>query len=602
MPSLAQSLVGSASMDTALDSLFSALPPPPHSSKKQQQSRKRKQDQQTTDEELPRSVTGKDKIIKTEKSTAPAEVTTKKAKKEKKAKTATASEHIAEEGKVDAAADEQPAAKKQKRSAKETAAPAVVSEGKAEPAEERKAGKKGKGKVAVVPVAAVTEVAPVQEETKPTERKARKDKKAVAAIQEETPAISAPTVDSTGKKSRKAKKDATVAVAETETKESAIDDAEDDDVVIEEDGSEAGDAPSEDDDDSDDSDYDDTPEEKSAKRTRRQVKEDIKEKNRRTLFVGNLPLKATERAGTKELKNLFAKHGALESIRFRSIARNEKMPRRAAFITKNFHPGRDTLNAYVVYKDKASVTPALVENGQIFLGNHIRVDVAQKDNDGKHDHKRSVFVGALPFDVAEEKLWTFFAQAGDVEGVRIVRDKATNVGKGVGYVLFKDRAAVTIAMRMHGSDFEGRKLRISKCRDVSPAAQLRRASATEGQRASKSDTTKGGKLGVKAGGGVSKIRSAAAVARSGSWAASGRGGRGGARGGGASAGRGGGGRGGGATGASPARGGRGGKPPPGAESKRGGKGGKPPGQKKQVKGPDGTMVKKARHVPRTPKA
>lgn len=52
------------------------------------------------------------------------------------------------------------------------------------------------------------------------------------------------------------------------------------------------------------------------------------------------------------------------------------MPRKAAYITKSFHPGRETLNAYVVYKDKESVEKALAEDGSLFMGLHIRVDKA----------------------------------------------------------------------------------------------------------------------------------------------------------------------------------------------------------------------------------
>ncbi|KAJ3173779.1 RNA-binding protein 34 [Geranomyces variabilis] len=303
-------------------------------------------------------------------------------------------------------------------------------------------------------------------------------------------------------------------------------DSDNDGVKIDIDGQEvdAGD-----DSDSDDSDYEDT-EDKPAvdgKKTRRQVKEETNEKNRRTVFIGNLSLKVTEKAHIKALKAMFAPHGAIESIRFRSIARNEKMPRRAAFITKNFHPGRDTLNAYLVYKEKESAVRALAENGQLFLGNHIRVDKAMREKDEKHEYKRSVFVGALPFDIGEEKVWEFFSQCGDVEGVRVVRDKATNVGKGIGYVLFKDKACVALAMRLHGSELAGRKIRVNRCKDTSAEGKAKRLSEIEGTRASRSDPVKGG---------VSKFRTRnqnkSDTPRSGASAsASGRGGRGGARGG-----------------------------------------------------------------------
>ncbi|KAJ3176706.1 RNA-binding protein 34 [Geranomyces variabilis] len=284
-----------------------------------------------------------------------------------------------------------------------------------------------------------------------------------------------------------------------------------------------------DDSDSDDSDYEDTEDKPAAegKKTRRQVKKETNEKNRRTVFIGNLSLKVTEKAHIKTLKAMFAPHGAIESIRFRSIARNEKMPRRAAFITKNFHPGRDTLNAYLVYKEKESAVKALAENGKLFLGNHIRVDKAMREKDEKHEYKRSVFVGALPFDVSEEKVWEFFSQCGDVEGVRVVRDKATNVGKGIGYVLFKDKACVALAMRLHGSELAGRKIRVNRCKDTSAEGKAKRLSEIEGTRASRSDPVKGG---------VSKFRTRnqnkSDTLRSGASAsASGRGGRGGARGG-----------------------------------------------------------------------
>lgn len=54
---------------------------------------------------------------------------------------------------------------------------------------------------------------------------------------------------------------------------------------------------------------------------------------------------------------------------------------------------------------------------------------------------RSVFVGNLHFDVQDEELVRLFSDAsvdpelaGAVTAVRVVRDRATNVGKGVAFV------------------------------------------------------------------------------------------------------------------------------------------------------------------------
>ena len=45
-------------------------------------------------------------------------------------------------------------------------------------------------------------------------------------------------------------------------------------------------------------------------------------------------------------------------------------------------------------------------------------------------------MGNLPFDVQDEELYTHFERCGDIEFVRVVRDKKTNIGKGFGYVQF----------------------------------------------------------------------------------------------------------------------------------------------------------------------
>ncbi|VDM43505.1 unnamed protein product [Toxocara canis] len=51
---------------------------------------------------------------------------------------------------------------------------------------------------------------------------------------------------------------------------------------------------------------------------------------------------------------------------------------------------------------------------------------------------------------------------GDVNLVRIVRDRNTGIGKGFAFVSFKDSAAVPIALKMDGSSFEGRQLRVTR--------------------------------------------------------------------------------------------------------------------------------------------
>lgn len=83
---------------------------------------------------------------------------------------------------------------------------------------------------------------------------------------------------------------------------------------------------------------------------------------------------------------------------------------------------------------------------QLFRGRHLRVDLANGEGSSK-DPKLSVFIGNLPFTATEEGLRTWVAPAVDggndsITNVRLVRDKATNRGKGIAYVAFRVRVPV----------------------------------------------------------------------------------------------------------------------------------------------------------------
>ncbi|ANB15792.1 Nop12p [Sugiyamaella lignohabitans] len=202
-----------------------------------------------------------------------------------------------------------------------------------------------------------------------------------------------------------------------------------------------------------------------------------------TLFVGNLSSSViTNKPNYKQFKALFSKYGKVESIRFRSIAFSEMLPRKAAFIKHKLHDTRDTVNSYVVYKNKQDAKLGLELNGKVFLDHHLRVDSVS--HPAKQDNKRSVFIGNLDFEAAEEPLWNHFKDCGDIEYVRLIRDSKTNVGKGFGYVQFKDTNAVSKALLLDGKKVQGakgRNLRISRAKNIRPstrpAARAERPSA-----------------------------------------------------------------------------------------------------------------------------
>ncbi|XP_067287071.1 RNA-binding protein 34 isoform X2 [Pseudorasbora parva] len=176
----------------------------------------------------------------------------------------------------------------------------------------------------------------------------------------------------------------------------------------------------------------DDPEEERPAKHKKSGKSSAEERIRmkRTVFVGNLPASCTK----KNILSLFKQTGAIESVRFRSVVREDPTMSRKL---------------------------AAIQNGQeIQTGFHIRVDRVSQHSG--HDHKRSIFVGNLPYDLSEHPLREHFQECGNVEAVRLVRDRDSGMGKGFGYVLFESPDSVMLALRLNGSTLLERKIRVKR--------------------------------------------------------------------------------------------------------------------------------------------
>lgn len=195
----------------------------------------------------------------------------------------------------------------------------------------------------------------------------------------------------------------------------------------------------------------------AEKRPRRNRKRD-KTADKRTLFVGNCPLSADK----KILRRLFKDYGEIETIRFRCApAAEPNLPRRAIVITKNFHDKGKSFIAYIVFKEEESANKAVEKNGFVLDGLHLRVDIAASSD--KHEKKKSIFIGNLPFDVNEDEIRKHIEDCGAVVNVRIVRDRQTSIGKGICFVEFESKDSVGLAIKLNGYEFQGRKLRVTAC-------------------------------------------------------------------------------------------------------------------------------------------
>ena len=244
------------------------------------------------------------------------------------------------------------------------------------------------------------------------------------------------------------------------------------------------------------------------------------DKSGRTVFIGNVSNRAIK---SKSARKTLLTHLAsflsslpqtlgphkVDSIRFRSTAYSTKLgvPRRAAFAKKELMDSTTpSTNAYVVYSTvhAARRAPEAL-NGTLVLDRHLRVDCIAHPS--HIDHKRCIFVGNLAFvdqetipDVEdgstkqkkrqstvpadiEEGLWRTFnthtgqsekkkskdSGRGNVESVRVIRDRTTRVGKGVAYVQFYDPNCVEEALLLDGKKFPPllpRKLRVTRARGM----------------------------------------------------------------------------------------------------------------------------------------
>ena len=202
------------------------------------------------------------------------------------------------------------------------------------------------------------------------------------------------------------------------------------------------------------------------------------EKGKKTVFVGNLPPTCTK----KQLIKIFCRFGKIESVRFRCARGSKVLPKRT--VAKQGWGNADQSSemiAYVVFEKEDDTVKSLEANGTLLEDRHIRVDNVEGTSQHKHSH--SVFVGNLPFMITNERLREALQECGEIEGTRVVRDKKTGIGKGFGFVLFKEKSGVMFALRQAKSlEIDGRKLRIFKSSENPQQRQAKKSRKKKFQR------------------------------------------------------------------------------------------------------------------------
>ncbi|KAK7868149.1 hypothetical protein R5R35_003025 [Gryllus longicercus] len=192
------------------------------------------------------------------------------------------------------------------------------------------------------------------------------------------------------------------------------------------------------------------------KRRKRKIKLDEKQELR-TVFVKNIP----HFIDKKRLKKKFKRYGTIECIRFRCAPQGDtRIPKKVTVIKKEFHQERTNISAFIRFYEKESVDKALEANGSLIEGHHIFVDRAVKNKN--HDQNKAIFLGNVPFAAEENEIWNIFAECGEIEDIRIVRDRETGLGKGFAFVNFKSSDAVELAVHFQGIKLRENELRVMR--------------------------------------------------------------------------------------------------------------------------------------------
>ena len=80
-----------------------------------------------------------------------------------------------------------------------------------------------------------------------------------------------------------------------------------------------------------------------------------------------------------------------------------------------------------------------------------------------------LYVGNLPYAIAEAKLQEHFAQHGSVVSARIIIDKFSGRSKGFGFVeMGSSEEAARAISALNGTEFEGRAIVVSEARPQEP--------------------------------------------------------------------------------------------------------------------------------------
>ncbi|XP_027363548.1 RNA-binding protein 39-like isoform X3 [Abrus precatorius] len=181
------------------------------------------------------------------------------------------------------------------------------------------------------------------------------------------------------------------------------------------------------------------------------------ERDQRTVFAYQMPLKATER----DVYEFFSKAGKVRDVRL-IMDRNSR---------------RSKGVGYIEFYDAMSVPMAIALSGQLLLGQPVMVKPSEAEKNLVQSNAsggaagvagpygavdRKLYVGNLHFNMTESQLREIFEPFGPVEVVQLPLDLETGHCKGFGFVQFAHLEHAKAAQSLNGKlEIAGRTIKVS---------------------------------------------------------------------------------------------------------------------------------------------
>ena len=78
---------------------------------------------------------------------------------------------------------------------------------------------------------------------------------------------------------------------------------------------------------------------------------------------------------------------------------------------------------------------------------------------------RKMYVGNISYNATEEELRELFSEYGEIESLKIMKDKFTDRSKGFGFIeMANEEDAKKAITTLNGKDFMGKSLRVAEAR------------------------------------------------------------------------------------------------------------------------------------------